>query len=71
MQDKWGVTPLMAACFNGHITTAKILVENGAIVDLLNRVIKFYTMRSISNMGQKVHSSNFIQYHNNFYYYFF
>ena len=41
MQDKWGVTPLMAACWKGHISTAEILVENGAIVDLLNKVINY------------------------------
>ena len=39
MQDKWGSTPLMVACWNSHISTAKMLVENGAVVDLLNKVI--------------------------------
>ena len=39
MQDKWGSTALMAACWNNHINTARILVDNGAIVDLKNKVI--------------------------------
>ena len=39
IQDRWGSTPLMAACWNNHISTAKILVENGAVIDLLNKVI--------------------------------
>ena len=32
-------TPLMSACWNNHVSTAKILVENGAVIDLLNKVI--------------------------------
>ena len=39
MQDEWGITPLVAACYNGYVNTAKILVENGALVDLPNKVI--------------------------------
>ena len=29
----------MAACWEGHTDTAKVLVENRAVVDLLNKVI--------------------------------
>ena len=38
MQDKWGITPLMAACWRGHVSAAKTLVENGAVIDLRNKV---------------------------------
>ena len=39
VQDRWGQTPLMYACCEGHIRIAKLLVENGAIVDLVNKVM--------------------------------
>ena len=39
IQDEWGITPLMAACYNGYVNTAEVLVENGALVDLPNKVI--------------------------------
>ena len=29
----------MAACYNGYVNTAEVLVENGALVDLPNKVI--------------------------------
>ena len=38
LQDEWGHTPLMCACREGYINAAKVLVENGAIVDLLCEV---------------------------------
>ena len=52
MQDRWGVTPLIAACWNNHINTARILVENGAIVDLLSKVILW---KDIIRAGAYVH----------------
>ena len=49
MQDKWGVMPLMAACWKGHIITAKILVENGAVIDLRNKVMYDSTIGIVSD----------------------
>ena len=38
----------MFACWKGHINTAKVLVENGAIVDIVNKVYQFHTKININ-----------------------
>ena len=39
----------MAACWNNHVSTAKILVENGADIDLLNKVIIVITINNVES----------------------
>ena len=38
MQDEYGVTPLMQACGEGHVTVAAILIEKGALVNYKSKV---------------------------------
>ena len=38
LQDSIGLSPLNVACINGHIGTAKVLIENGAIIDFIDKV---------------------------------
>ena len=38
MQQKRGDTPLIVACLTGHIDTAKVLLDHGAIIDHPNMV---------------------------------
>ena len=38
MQKECDDTPLMVACMKGHIDTAKVLVDHGAIIDDSNSV---------------------------------
>ena len=43
VQKEYDDTPLMVACMKGHINTAKVLVDHGAIVDGSNSV-KFLSL---------------------------
>ena len=38
MQDEFGETPLFAACHQGHLETAAMLIKHGAMVNCLNKV---------------------------------
>ena len=49
IQDHIGLTPLTVACVNGHIRTAKVLIEYGAIIDLIDKVSIVLTNPSSSN----------------------
>ena len=47
MQKECDYTPLMVACMKGHIDTAKVLVDHGAIIDDSNSV-KFLRILPVS-----------------------
>ena len=38
MQDEYGETALIAACGQGHVTIAALLIEKGALVNYQNKV---------------------------------
>jgi ankyrin repeat protein len=41
MQDGNGDTPLIKACQRGHVETARVLLDHGAVVDCQNKVKSF------------------------------
>ena len=38
MQNEYGETALIAACGQGHVTIAALLIEKGALVNYLSKV---------------------------------
>ena len=38
MQDDFGSTALGAACINGHVDIALLLIERGAVIDYQDKV---------------------------------
>ena len=38
LQDEWGCTPLAAACIEGHVTTAALLIEKKAFIGYIMKV---------------------------------
>ena len=48
MQDATGVTPLTIACVYGNSEIARVLIEHGAIIDLIDKVHSVST--NLSNL---------------------
>ena len=42
-QDEYAATPLLMACGGNHINVARFLIQEGANIDIQNKVISFVT----------------------------
>ena len=58
MQDVNGNTALMEACQRGHVETAMVLLDHGAIVDQQNKVKEILIIHVLaSSMGSLILST--------------